>query len=53
MNQQMSLERQIAALMADDATTMAAPEAVLADILATTTRIRPRPTWWAVLAAHG
>jgi outer membrane protein assembly factor BamB len=50
MNEQLSLERQIAGWMADEATAVPASDAVLADILATTSRVRPRPSWWAVLA---
>jgi hypothetical protein len=50
MNEQLSLERRIAGWMADEAATEAAPEGLLSDILITTRRIRPRPSWWALLA---
>jgi len=45
--QQLPLERMLAGWMADEAT--GAPEPILAEILATTGRIRPRPRWWALL----
>src|SRR3954464_6018673 len=48
MSEQMPLERMIAGWMADEA--VGAPQQALDRILATTSRARPRPRWWAVLA---